>query len=93
LKGNGATTGIMLGVAVVALAPVVLPALVAVGRPFAKAVIKSGLLLYERGRETFAEVDEVFEDLVAEVKAEVEQSQAAKAVAEVTGGEAPKTEG
>jgi hypothetical protein len=77
LKSNAAV-GIAVGVGAVLLAPVVLPALAAVARPFAKAVIKSGLIFYEKGRETFAELNETFEDLVAEARAEAEQSHAPK---------------
>jgi hypothetical protein len=36
-----------------------------------KAAIKGGIVLYEKGRETVAEVGEVLEDIVAEAKAEV----------------------
>ncbi len=63
------TVGIGIGAAL--LIPVVLPMLATVGRPVAKAAIKSGLILFEKGRETLAEVGEVFEDLVAEAKAEI----------------------
>jgi hypothetical protein len=37
----------------------------------AKAGIKGGLALFEKGKEVAAEAQEVVEDLVAEVKAEI----------------------
>lgn len=74
LKGNMSKT-LALGVGAIVLAPVVIPALASVSRPLAKAAIKSGIILFEKGRETFAEFGEVMEDLVAEAKAEVHQPQ------------------
>jgi capsid protein len=48
-------------------------------KPAAKAAIKGGLVLYEKGKETFAEVGEVVEDIVAEAKAELDEETAAAA--------------
>ncbi|NTV09803.1 MAG: DUF5132 domain-containing protein [Zoogloea sp.] len=66
---------LLAGVAILAgtviLAPVVAPVLVGVARPLVKSVIKAGYMFYERGAEMFAEVGEVMEDLVAEVKSEI----------------------
>lgn len=70
-KGN-IVTGLAVGVGVAILAPVIAPVLASVGKPLAKSMIKSGMLLYEKGRETAAELGEVFEDLMAEAKAELE---------------------
>jgi hypothetical protein len=65
--------GVLIGLGAVALAPVVLPAVAGVARPFAKAVIKGGLVVYEKGRETAAELGEAVDDPVAEARAELEQ--------------------
>lgn len=70
-KGN-LVTGLVVAAGVAILAPVIVPVLASVGKPLAKSVIKSGILMYEKGRETFAELGEVFEDMVAEAKAELE---------------------
>lgn len=70
-KGN-IVMGLAVGVGVAILAPVVVPILASVGKPLAKSMIKSGMLLYEKGRETAAELGEVFEDLMAEAKVELE---------------------
>lgn len=64
--------GIAIGVGVALLAPVALAGLAGVGRPAARAAIKAGLLMYEKGLETAAELGEIFEDLVAEAEAEIE---------------------
>lgn len=60
------------GVAVVAtaLAPVLIPVLATASRPLAKSLVKGGLTLYERGRETVAHAGEVLEDLIAEIHAD-----------------------
>ena len=55
-----------IGVGVAAVAAFLLPAV----RPVARAVLKSGLVCFEKSRELVAEAGEAFEDLVAEVKVE-----------------------
>jgi hypothetical protein len=66
--------GIAIGVGVAVLAPLVLPTVARAARPMARAAIKSGLLLFEKGQETVAELGEVIDDLLAEAQAEIEQS-------------------
>jgi hypothetical protein len=67
------TTKIVVGgVAVVAVAYALIPSLSKIGRPIARAALKSGVILYEKARETVAEMGEVLEDLVAETRAELE---------------------
>lgn len=73
LKGN-LLTGLAVGIGAAVVAPAVIPVLAGIVKPVAKAAIKGGILLYERSRETVAEAGEIFEDLVAEVKAEIEES-------------------
>ena len=70
LKGFAAGVGISL------VTPLVLTALATVARPAARAAIKAGLVLYEKGREKVAEASEAIEDLVAEAQAELEESRA-----------------
>lgn len=67
--------GVAIGFATAMLAPLILPVLTGAARPLARAAIKTGLALYEKGRETLAEVEETLDDLVAEVRAELEQEQ------------------
>jgi Protein of unknown function (DUF5132) len=84
LKGN-VVTGLAVGIGAVVLAPAVLPALAGVGKPLLKAVVKSGIILFEKGKETAAELSEVVEDIVAEAKAEMaEAHEAAPAAAAAT---------
>ena len=81
LKGN-VMTGLAIGIGAAVLGPTVLPVLASVAKPVVKAAIKGGLVLFEKGKETFAEMGEVVEDLVAEAKAELsEAQQSASAVA------------
>jgi hypothetical protein len=74
LKGDGGK-GLAVGFAGAVLAPMILPVLSGAAKPLARAAIKGGILLYAKSRETFAEMEETFDDLVAEVKAELEQEQ------------------
>ncbi len=69
-KGN-IVSGLAIGIGSAVIAPMIVPALSKVAKPIAKAAIKSGLLLYESGKEKFAEVSEVVDDLVAEAKSEI----------------------
>jgi hypothetical protein len=48
----------------------------------ARAAIKSGLLLAERGRELIAEVSEELEDVIAETKAELSRENASSEASE-----------
>lgn len=86
LKGNIVTT-LALGVGAVILAPIVIPVLASVSKPLAKAIIKGGILVYEKGKEAVAEASEVVEDMVAEVKAEMAESQKDAAPIVTPGGE------
>jgi hypothetical protein len=65
---------IALGVGAVIVAPTVLALL----KPVAKATIKTGLILYQKTKETIAETGEQLGDLVAEAKAEVIAEQSEK---------------
>jgi Protein of unknown function (DUF5132) len=65
-------TGLAVVIGAAILAPVIVPIVTGVLRPVTKSVIKGGILLYEKGRETGAELTETLEDLVAEAKAEME---------------------
>ena len=65
-------TGLAIGIGAAVLAPAVLPVLAGVAKPLAKAAMKSGLILYNKGKEVVAEVGEVTEDLWAEAKTEAE---------------------
>jgi len=69
------------GLAGVLLAPVILPAVARVARPAVKGAVKAGFIMVTRGRETLAELTEMAEDMVAEVKAELEAEAATAAKA------------
>jgi hypothetical protein len=86
VKGN-VVTGLAIGIGAAVLAPVVVPILASAAKPLTKAAIKGGLALYESGRETFAEVGEVLEDLVAEAQAELAEERKAAVAAAAEGEE------
>lgn len=81
LMKNKAGLAIAAGIGVAVLAPVLLPIIAGAARPLARAAIKTGIIMYEKGREAAAEVGEVFDDLVAEARAEIQQNHATAAVA------------
>ena len=64
-------TSVAIGVGVL-VAPAVIPMIAEGVRPVAKAVLKAGFILYEKGRELFAEAFETVEDLAAEAKSGVQ---------------------
>lgn len=78
LLKNKTTLMIAAGVGVAVLAPVLIPIIAGAARPLARAAIKTGIIMYEKGREAAAEVGEVFDDLVAEARSEMQQNHAAK---------------
>jgi hypothetical protein len=65
-------TGLVAGVGASLLAPALRPFLANVSRSLTKATIKGSIHLYEKGRESFAELGETVDDLVAEAKSEME---------------------
>lgn len=75
LLRSNAVTGVAIAAGAALLAPVVLPLLAGVTRPLARTALKSGIIVYEKTRETVAELGEAFDDLVAEAKAELAQQQ------------------
>ncbi|MCU0580421.1 MAG: DUF5132 domain-containing protein [Desulfobacterota bacterium] len=91
LKGN-IVTGLAIGIGSSILAPVVIPVLASVVKPMAKAAIKGGVLVYQKGREMAAEAQEVVEDLVAEVKAELDETGAGAAAGSIAAVAAEKKE-
>lgn len=73
------------GVAGVFLAPIIGPAIARSARPAAKAMIKAGVALYQRGQETVAELREAVEDATAEFNSEQASARAAQASQQAAG--------
>ncbi|MEW6218755.1 MAG: DUF5132 domain-containing protein [Thermodesulfobacteriota bacterium] len=89
LKGK-TLVGLAVGLGAAVLAPRLLPVLAQAAKPVAKAAIKSGLVLFEKGKELAAETGEIVEDLWAEAKAEVEEEHALAAGMAGTGAACPQ---
>lgn len=66
--------GISIGVASASLARGIGSAFRGLGRPMLKATVKSGILLFDKGRESLAQFKEVIEDLAAEARAEIDEA-------------------
>ncbi len=82
LLKNDTAKGVALGLGVAIAGVAAIPAILSVGRPFARAALKSSLLLVEKGREAIAEMSEDLEDMMAEVKAELVADKSAFTAAE-----------
>jgi hypothetical protein len=65
-------TALVAGIAGGLLAPLIRPSLERNLRPAAKSLCKTGIALYERGRERAAEMGEFASDIMAEARAEYE---------------------
>jgi Protein of unknown function (DUF5132) len=70
-------TAVLAGFAGGLLAPLLLPRFERNLRPATKSVFKTGIALYERGRERAAELGEIASDMMAEARAEYEAEQTA----------------
>ena len=70
-KGGNIIAGVAVAIGAAVLAPVIAPAVSGLLRPAAKAVIKGGILAYDRGRQAVAQVGEMTSDLAAEARADV----------------------
>lgn len=68
VEGLGVT-----GIVGIVLIPVLLPVIGGVGRPIAKAIVKSGIALYEKNKDAIEELQESWEDIIAEARAEVSE--------------------
>ena len=77
--GSSWVPSVLVGVGGALVAPVVVPALAAGMRPLAKAMIKGGIMVYDKGAEVFAEAGEQLSDLVAEVRSEIDATATAAA--------------
>jgi hypothetical protein len=69
------TSGIIAGIGAIVLAPIVIPVVAKASKPIAKALIKGGILAYDKSKTLIAETGEILEDLVAEVQAELASEQ------------------
>lgn len=71
LGGSRLILGIGIGIAVASAARRIAPAFRGVGRPLAKAAVKSTLILMDRSRLRLAELKESVDDMAAEARAEL----------------------
>ena len=67
-----------IGAAVVIFAPVAIGLVSSLIRPLAKAAIKGGLLVYDKGKGIAADTSVAMDDLVSEAKAEVAEGRESK---------------
>ena len=67
---KGWVPSVLIGVGLALAVPIILPAIGAVARPFAKELIKGYLMFADKVKEMAAEAGEQLSDVVAEVQAE-----------------------
>lgn len=86
-EGRNLLIGLAIGAGAAIFARDVLPSFREAGRPLAKAALKSGIVAFDRVRESLAAWAESAEDLVAEVREEMHSAQTSGEEAGVqTGG-------
>ncbi len=71
LLKNEVVRNTALGVGLTVIVPVAVAALAPLVKPFARSSLKMGVLAWERGREVAAELAEIIDDMVAEVREEL----------------------
>jgi hypothetical protein len=74
LLKSEAMKNVAVGLGIAVLVPLAVRVLAPVLRPLARSTLKAGILAYEKGRETVAELGEVVDDLVAEVQEELQEA-------------------
>ena len=75
---------VLVGVGVVLLAPVLVPAVATGLRPVIKSLVKGGIIVTNKVNAVVAEAGEQLDDLIAEVRAEMAQAVPAEGVASET---------
>jgi hypothetical protein len=71
LRNDDLLKGVAIGIGAAILVPVVIVALAPIVKPLARSALKSGILAYEKFRESVEEFGETVEDMVAEVEEEM----------------------
>jgi hypothetical protein len=64
-------TGLVIGFGAALATPIILPVVATAARSLFKAGVKSGIILYEKGRMVTEEARESLEDMTAEAKSEM----------------------
>jgi hypothetical protein len=77
-QNNDLFKGVAIGIGAAILVPVAIAALAPIVKPLARSAMKSGILAYEKLRETVEEFGETVEDMVAEVDEEMIDAEAAE---------------
>ena len=90
LMKSGVVKNIAIGLGISILVPLAANLLAPIVRPLARGALKAGVIAYERGRETIAEIGEVVEDLAAEVREDLQKTRERKTLAV---GSGPATRG
>ena len=81
LKGMDLGTGLAIGIGTAILAPVVLPVLASAVKPVIKGGMKLGIILFEKSKVAAEEAKETWEDLAAEARSELQESEKSKVAA------------
>lgn len=71
VRNDDLMKGVAIGIGAAILIPVVFATLVPIVKPLARSAAKTGIRLYEKGRESLEELGETIDDMVAEVEEEM----------------------
>jgi hypothetical protein len=71
MRSDDLIKGAAIGVGLALLVPVAVAALAPVLKPLARSALRTGVMAYEKGRETLEELGETLEDVKAEVEDEL----------------------
>ena len=78
VRNDDLLKGVAIGIGVVVLVPVAIATLAPVVKPLVRSAMKSGIRIYEKGRESLEEFGETMVDIVAEVEEEMIDARDAK---------------
>ena len=82
VRNDDLLKGVAIGIGAAILVPLVIAALAPVVKPLARSAMKSGILAYEKLRESVEAFGETVEDMVAEVEEEMVDAHTAEEVVE-----------
>lgn len=70
---RAATNDLVVNLTVAIVVPIVVTAVAPMVRPLGRGILKTGIMAYEKMRESASEFGELMEDLTAEVQEELQQ--------------------
>ena len=73
-RSDDIVKGVAIGIGIVVMTPLVLAALAPIAKPVARSALKTGVRVYEKGRESLELFNETIDDVIAEVEEEMAEA-------------------